>query len=719
MQFVFHAYPGHPWIEEWTFEPSGCNSAYRENRSDHFFRTQHTVGQLVPHVGAPDWALLVPVPQNSRINLLGNGFCAYFEQRKVRCGAEVLVPEPGVLWGRFQDIPEPVLMTDLPVGKEDGLLWVEGNSLSALLAVRDGRFCLVTRDPVRGDAVRTAEGYLQRDFNAALAHELDRRAGAAALFEDMAHHDSLAALCVESMMKALRPAEGRIPHTWSQSSGTDAPRFEINELFPLMQAWSLIDAAIAEELVLCALRIQTNAGALPVHYSPYTTYSIAEAPKPLMVKTAEQVWNVRQDPEFLARILPLLRRHLQWMLHHFDPKRRGVYSWKNQLEPVDPRLFKTDLATVDLAVLLLTEIEALNRLRSASVQFAAQPPFFEEERAGLELSIVEQFWNDAESAFCNAFLRDVPEMLRGFPLLTPLLWKGLPQIQKASILEHVRASENLPGQHSALSWRQSSMDDHAFPLLQQYLVFQALRTADPHGSILSDFSRLTIQGFVEWHTVSLESSRTLQINPSTAAFIMNVQAMHKYRYHASGRVTGRLTRLLRRVRADRTDLTIIAATALALFCTDAYFDMRKTPPPLPALENRMNNAYAEKNVQETLRTCITIMEHYPEQAGRARLLAANILMMTGEAGRAEELYRQIRRDCPDSPGAMISLGLTQQLAGRFQEAATNYNEFCYLFDEIFPEVVQEVRQFNYLAAEGFRAPPKWQEIYRYQFMHEL
>ncbi len=719
MNFVFRPYPNHPWIQDWTFEPAGCNTSFRENCSDHFFRSRHTVGQVVPNAEQPQWALQIPVPQNSRINLLSNGFCAYFEQRKTRCGAEVIVPEPGVLWGRFLNIPAPVLASEQPIEKNDCNQWIESDTLNALLYTRGNTFCLVTKAPIYADAIQIAENYLEEDLEDALNRELDRRSGAVALFEDMAHHDSLAAISVESMMKALRPAEGRIPHIWSQSSVTDKPRFEINELSPLALAWSLIQPETAEELILCALKIQTSAGALPVHFAPHTTYSVLEAPKPLIAKTAEKVWAVRQDPDFLSAILPLLRRHLQWLLHHFDPKRRGTYSWKNQSEPVAPGLYKSDLVTVDLAVLLLTEIEALNRLKEQSPQHASHAPYFEDEKTNLKLSISDQFWNESATSFCNAVHRDTMTTLRGLPELMPLLWKDLPQTRKASILEHMREAESLPGQTSVLSWSQSSLDDNSFPLLQQFLVFQALKTADPHGSVLNDFARLTIQGFVEWHTVSLESHNALQINPAIAAFIMNVQTMHKYRYHANGAVSGRVFRILRKARADRTDLMVIAATLLVLFCVHTYYEMRAAPPPLEALETQMNTAYADRNANQTLHVCTEIIENYPDEAARARLLAANMFMMNGGVGDAAELYKQVRREYPDSPGAMISLGLSQQLDGHFKEAETNYYEFCYLFDEIFPEVVEEVNGYRYLMQEGFRTPPKWQEIYRYQFMHEL
>jgi tetratricopeptide (TPR) repeat protein len=263
------------------------------------------------------------------------------------------------------------------------------------------------------------------------------------------------------------------------------------------------------------------------------------------------------------------------------------------------------------------------------------------------------------------------------------------------------------------------MADHSSPLLLQFLVFTALRIADPHGSLLRDFSRLTLQGFVEWHTLSLEKDHTVHLLPTAAAFIVNIQSMHHYRYQSGDRTAGRLTKLLRKSNADRTDLWVIIATLLLIFSAHLIFDVIKAPPPLTLLETQMNTAYADKDGDQTLQNCNAIIEHYPESAARARLLAANILIIHDQFEAAEALFKDVRKEDPDAPGAMISLGLALQLQGHYEEAEKNYQEFCYLFDEIFPEVVTEVNTFRYLMHEGFRVPPKWQEIYRYQFMHEL
>ena len=720
MNFIFQSYPAHPWLKKWTFEPRGCGTTFREKSADHFFQTQETVGCIAPNTDDPEWTLQIPIPQNSRTNILFNGFCAYLERSKKRYAAEAIVPEPGVLWGRFSGIPEPSFITTQPLEEQsDGFQWLENDTLPALLAVRDDHFCLITKARTRTHAIQLAENYFSQNFEELLQKERDNRAGATPLFEEMEHHDSLAAISVECMMQALRPAEGNIPLIWSQSKKSEAPEFNINELYPLVLAWRLIDIKVAEELVLCALRIQAGSGAIPVHYSPHTTHSILEAPKPLLIKAALAVWEVRKDAELLTAILPPLRRHLQWMLHHFDPKRRGIYCWKNRNEPIVSESYETDLATVDLSVLLLTEIEAFSQLWHQSESQTNPISAFKEEQDGLESNLLDLFWNEEESAFSNAFIRDKEVTFHGFASFTPLLWNKLSDTRKGAIIERVQESGKLPGGLSVLSWRKSAFDDNSSAMLQQFIAFEALKIAEPKGLLMNDYSRLILQGFVEWHTVSIEQSGTLQTDPVVAAYIINVQETRHYRYHAKGGISGALSKLFRKTKTDRFDLAVIIIVAFALASSHIIFKILHAPPPLGLLEAQLNSAYDSRDLNAALENGYLIIKHYPEEASLARLLAGNVALIHNDLTNASELLAGVRATHPDSPGPMISLGLAYQQQGRFQEAEKNYDEFCYLFDEIFPELVEQVNHFRYLMQEGFRVPPKWQNIYRYQLMHEL
>ncbi len=719
MSFVFKSYPSHPWIAGWTFESRGCGTIFREKNAGYFFQALETVGRIAPNLESPEWALQIPIPQNSQINILFNGFCGHLDQKKRTYSAEVVVPEAGVLWGRVSNIPEPVLLTDEALVEIDGFQWLESDTSPALLALRGDHFCLVAKSRIFTNAVALAESYLNQNLETTLTGELQRRAGAAQFFEQMNHHDALAVISIECMMRALRLAEGTIPGLWSQSSSTDKPQFNINELYPLALAWRHIDMATAEALVCSALKLQGSSGTIPVAYSPHETFSILEAPKPLIVKAAEKVWQMRKDPLFVADILQPLRRHLQWLLHHFDPKRRGLHYWQNRDEPFDPENYQSGRATADLATLLLTEIESINRLRQASPDGADQPPWFEKEREVLANNLLTQFWNEEANQFSNTFVRERIEPMLGFPAFVPLLWGKLPTRQQNLMLERIRESGTLPGGLSILSWRKSALDHDSFSLLQQLLVLETLKVADPHGTLIRDFSRITLQGFVERHTLSLKEQGTLSIDAVTAAYIMGLQETHNYRHTSKGRLSGSLTQFFRKTRIDTFELSIIAVTILAIFTVRFIYQQLSQPPPYIALETQLNDIYSRPSGKRNVAPGLMIIKHYPEQAALARLMTANILLLQQQNKLASTLLLDLREQSPDSPGPMIALGLAFQFQGKFTEAEAQYAEFSYLFDEIFPDVIALIQEYRYLMQEGFRTPPNWKKIYSYQIMHEL
>lgn len=704
---------------EWALEPRGCGTAFRTKNPGSFFQTTETVGRICPNVENPEWALQVPIPQNSRINLLFNGFCGSYQHRKRTCTTEVLTPEPGVLWGRFNDIPAPVLISDNPLTETDGLFWLESDAVPALLAVRNGHFCLVTKARIFHDARQIAEDYLSRDIEALLQTELEKRKGASELFEHMTHHDSLAAISAECMMRAIRPPEGSISTHWSQSKENDDPQLNTNEIHPLALAWQHLDSGQAEELFLGVLKLQNNSGAIPVTYAPQKTFSLLEAPKPLLAKTAEKIWKAHKSPLFLAEVIPLLRRHLQWLLHHFDPKRRGLHHWQNSTEPLLPETYETEFATVDLTVLLLTEIEALNRLQEQSPDAANHNPFFTTEHDTLANNLETQFWNEQTSQYSNAYARSILCQLNGFSSLTPLLWRQLPATQKNLLLDQLQHSKALPNGTDVLSWRSRVPDGNEFPLLQQMLLLEMFETHDPSGAATRDFSKLMLKEFLEWHTLSINEHHALELEPAMAAFIINLMKTHHYRDYSHVALPSVLSKIASKIRLNRLDTIIIAATLFALWSVHLFFDLNQQPPLFGALDAQLNSAYANREISPVLQSALLIIEHYPEQAAQARLFAGNILMSSNKPEEAGLFFRDVRLEFPDSPGPMISLGLAYQLQGRFTEAAQVYDEFTYLFDEIFPDLVDQIKRNRYLMEEGFRSPPKWAEIYRYQLMHEL
>ncbi|MCF7848444.1 MAG: hypothetical protein K9M45_06300 [Kiritimatiellales bacterium] len=660
----------------------------------------------------------IPLPQNCDIKLLFNGFCGYLTSHRKPYAAEVLVPEPGVLWGQFNGIPPPVLLSERPVEEKENSQWLESAPLCALLIVRDNSFCLVSKFHVFRDSEKLAEHYLADDFEAALQDELDRRTGVTHLFEYMKRHDELAVLSAECLMRGIREPDGELVFRWSQSPTSDTPLFSIDELYPLVLAWRHIDIAVAEELILCTLRLQANTGALPSECRPRGTRSSMEAPKPLIAQACELVWQVRRDPVFLEKTLFPLRRYIQWMLHHFDPKRRNLHCWQAAGEAFPAKTFESETASADLTALLLCEIDAFNRLQSNSQADASPEPLFSTERELLTTNLLGMFWNERTQQFSNAYVHGKITHLPGFPTFLPLLWPKLPSMQQSVILDQIADSDQLPGGQSILSWRKSAMEDRSFPLLQQVITLEALRIADAKGQLFNGFSQLTLEGFVEWHTEAASAQQRM-LDPVTAAFILNLQETRSYGLNRGGRVLGFLYRLKQKTKTDRMDLAIILVVAFALLAMRIVYRTAEAPEAFETLKAQATTAYHHRNWEPALQNCTKIIKHYPDQSTEARLMAANILLSHGRPDAAEALFSYVRDKSPDSPGPMIGLGLAFQMQSKFKEADRQYEEFIYLFDDIFPELVENVKTYRDLSLERFATPPNWQNIYSYRIMHEL
>jgi len=719
MNHIFYQYSSQDWLSSWTFKSMGSGTSAYEKNGILFFRTLKETGRISPDIGMPPWTLQFPLPKDARIQLLFNGFCSYLFRRRKQWAVEALVPEPGVLWGRFSNIPAPVLMAPNPPEETEGFQWLEADPVCALLAVRNNSFCLITRFHVFREAQRLAEHYLEQDFEEALREEYKKRAGVGRLFEHMKHHDELAAFSAECLMRGLRKPEGNLVLHWSQSSSSDRPLFSINELYPLVLGWRYIDISVAEELILCALKLQANTGALPHECRPHGSCASIQAPKPLIVQAAEKVWLVRKDPAFLAQCLPSLRRYLQWALRHFDPKRRNLHCWQSAGEAFDTAPFQSDTATPDLTALLLCEIDAFNRMSAnAAGADTATEPAFAEEREILVNNLLTVFWDDETNQFSNAYVHGKRRTISGFPLFVPLLWPGLPKNLKQAVLDRIAESDHLPGGQSVLSWSRSAMDKGTFPLLHQVITLEALRTADPSGQIFNGFVQLSLEGFIEWHS-RMESAPPDVLDPPTAAFILNLQETRSYALNRGGRVINFLYRLKQKTKADRTDMAIIGVIAFSLLAIHALYRVAEAPESYESLKAMTITAYDHHDWVPAFKNCLKIIKYYPDQSAEAHLMAANIMLIHELPEKAEPFFAYVREKSPDSPSAMIGLGLALQMQGKFSEAIKQYDEFIYLFDTIFPELVDKIRTYRGLALEGFKRPPSWKNIYSYPIMHEL
>jgi tetratricopeptide (TPR) repeat protein len=519
------------------------------------------------------------------------------------------------------------------------------------------------------------------------------------------------------MLQSLRPAEGNIPGIWSQSSISDQPEGNTNELYLLILAWLNLDISIAKELLKTMFLLQSNSGALPMTFSPARVHSSLEAPIPLLSKIAEKIYKKDADSEFISSIIQPLRRHLQWLLTHFDPKHRGLHCWQNSGEAVVKDHFQTDLATADLSALLISEIESLNTLQKAIPTDSRQEEWFSKEKDALKLNLETQFWNENSGAFNHALLRGKVVEINDFSSFIPLIWRQIPTNSKNQVLGKIQESNQLPGGELLFAWKKNPLSENILSPRQQLLVLEILKTAQPSQTLAKEFAQSTLKGFNDWHSHSLENENTFHLSSELALLILNLQATQQST--AQNKFSRAIASFAKKTKSTWFDLITILICLFALFAVHIIYKQLHRPPPLNQLQMQLNVAYAKKNTDQILINGLAIIQHYPTDATHARLLIGNLYLISGEYEKAQKLFSEVRKENPDSPSAMIALGLTHQLMGNFEEANKNYAEFTYLFENIFPAVVKKVSYFQYLNQEHLKTPPNWKEIYGYSMMHEL
>jgi len=719
MNLIFKSSPTHPWFPGWVLEPRNCTTGFHERKHESFFQTLPELGVVTPLRKRPEWKFELFLPSDIRIHLMFNGFCGYHITRKTVALVELFTPEPGVLWGRSLHLQTPQLLTKKAVKKTEGFEWMESEEQSVLFAERDGIFCLISKTHRFEDAVRLAEKYFSENFERYLKEEYRKREKSDQLFEQFTRYDALAMLCSETMMRAIRPPEGNILTSWSRTKG-DVAQLDVNELPVLAMAWIHLDPSIAQELLLGVLRLQNNAGALPVLYAPHQTFSLLEAPKPLLARIAEKIWSVTKDRDFLVEVIPLLRRHILWLLQHFDPQRRKVYSWQNKKEGFDSEQYESECASVDLLALLLSEISALNQLQDQlSIQTGEQILYFKEEREYLESMLQKEFWNKDEGRFNRAYIRDKEMVLDGFSEFFPLLFNEIPELQRTEVLNRLCHSSFLPGANEMLSWRVTSPDQTSFPLLQQLILLDILETNDSKGIAARDFTRLLLHGFMEWHTTILNKNQPIDLDPAMAAFIITLMATHHYRDRRKTVATHFLGKMQEKLNISRFDVAVVGIVIFAFLTSHFIYDHLQEKPPFKILSEEMNSAFFDRNVKKMITNAELIQHYYPEKAAKAQFLLANLALIHGDLKKAESFFLKVRDQVPDSPAPMVFLGITYQKQGKFKEANNVYDEFTFLYDEIFPTIVEQVREYQYMMEEGFKSPPGWRKLYKYKAMNEL
>lgn len=716
MQNIFSDYPQVSCKQGWEF------NAAPDSRDP--FVTAETAGAITQ--SGAGWLLQVMEPEAPcSARLLYNGFSVLARKHPDRNHIYALVIAPGVLRGIVAGLPQPRLTAESGILHEKNLTLHKGEKFLTALVQRNNEFCLVTGAASREQALAKAEIAFEEDFESLIRRETARRQRVNNLFGPNPRHNPPVALAAETLMRRLRTGTGVLAGLWSEAEGFEQETFSINELYPLVKAWLLIEPQTAIELTKTALSLQQAGGGFPAWIEPGGRCS-ASASWPLLAQTCEMLLRDCPDPGLLKQMLPVLRKYVPWALRRFDPHRDRIPAWQSEQEIFVPGHFERGKATPELTVMLINEIESFLRLCEESEDIEAAEASLQEEHTQLVQALTETFWNPETRAFSNIWKNGRLLNEPSFGSFLPLFWSGLDGGYKATMLQKFEDTHSFPGQVDRGGWKQEQIDDtRHLPAIHQFMALEALRVADANRALLMLFVRRSREGFAAWfERESITAARLTDHNrntdepafalgPVTASFLLNIQ--QEFQQGARQTDTGiqRLRSWAYHLRIDPGGLRIIAVSILAVVFIHLFYHNPRSDDAAPRLAEAVLN-YKQGRYTQALEIC----RRYPNEA-LSRLLAANLLMLAERPVEAEKLYRAALLQETGSPSALFGLALSLQMSGRFEEAVRRYGDFIDIYAPIYPEAAELADEFRALAQEAFLKPPKWRRLYAMPMMNDL
>lgn len=713
MQNVFIDYPEIPWKQGWRFF-SGP-----EDRSP--FVTSSLSGALT--VPGADWTLQLIEPEAPyATRLFSNGFSIGTRKRPERKRIDTLVTAPGLLCGTASGLPMPKLSSTAEIKTGNGFEWLQSGHTIILLLHQETRFALVCGELSLEHALLKAEEALDGNFEALMQSEADERKNVSRLFGVNPRHNPPVALAAETLTARLRERTVAIHGLWSMAEGFSAEAFSLNELYPLVRAWNIIDPAVALELVQTALALQQSSGGFP-SWVEAGGLSSSVAPWPFIAQSFELVWLNERDPALLKRHLPALRKYAQWVVRRFDPYRDRIPAWQSEQEVFVPGSFERAKATPELTVLLIAELEAVLRLCGESEYAESAVESLTEERDRLIRTLNTVFWSPAAKAFSNVWKEGHYLNEPSFGSFMPLFWRGLDKEKRAALLENFEETHGFPDHHNPASWKLEEIDDTAHrPAIHQFMAFEAiLQSTDSTRGLLMLFVRRVREGFAAWfERESIEAARgetggapAYALGPVTAALILTVQVEFEREASKTPSAAQLILQWGHRRRFSKTDLRIIFVFLLAILIVHLFY----TPP-----QHRDSNTHvaeAALNYQQGRYTdAMRICRRYP-QAALSHFIQANMLMLAEHPDQAEKLYRQAITQETESPSALFGLALALQMNGNFAQAEKRYADFIDIHEKRYPEAAQLADEFIQACREKFSKPPRWRRAYQLPMMNDL
>lgn len=682
-------YPDLIWMSGWTFGFDPLSDPRSTPRNGTVFRTLPEKGSI----SGPDpesWKIHFRLPPKTHLNYFSNGFVALRRNPL----AVIASPAPNVLCGVISKRYGMELQCDHRHNEANGTAHFPSDSGVASLLRNEHEGAIYFSLAVDMDSYEEADTLAKEH----LAHAPENliplhscRQKLVHSFDSLKKLNTLPALAGECLLKQLRVPEGVFTELWPASPSMAHEAFSLNELYPLLTAWCDIDLEYARTLYDTALNLQRMDGHFPSWVTPSGDRNSFDAPHLFFAQCAELLLQKTDDRAYAKRCLPKLNNYMRWSLRHYFPQHMLHPAGQSAAETLAPELWSKNVASVEHTLLLICELEALVQLHHQTD--SPIPVFIPQALDKLTTLFETEFWNPQTRTFSFCYLREEKTALFGLHEYLPLLYKKLDRDKRNTLLAQFKLS---PWAHGFQVDPQTGKQTSPATPLQQFIILQCIKTADPHNQTAAHVAR-TWNNLLTWQQRYFYKKLSTEMPAIDTAFIcllIDLQTLRMNLIRQSAPWVKWIRAMVHKLQLTRDDLIIVLVFSFLIFGTRMLYH-NKTEATVETGLQEARASYRERDLNLTVNICQTLLETQPDLQ-EARLMLANILLATDAPRDAEQHYRKLRELDEDNPAFLLGLAMSLHRRGRAEEANEYYREFQDYYASFFPETSELVTRMQNL-----------------------
>ncbi|MBP7274772.1 MAG: tetratricopeptide repeat protein [Kiritimatiellae bacterium] len=491
----------------------------------------------------------------------------------------------------------------------------------------------------------------------------------------------------------IRAPEGIFARRWLNTAGADQPPCtDLNAIFAALHYWIPRDPSLADELIQSAFALQDPGGALHRRFGSDGRVLDGTAPWPALLTAAAPRFAASAD--LADALLPKAEAYVRWAYAVFDPDRNGRPHWPSAHGALIPESWEPGLSSVDLTILLLSEISVLRGL-CADGLVLRRPHDLDEMEQVLQRALASCAVDGAPPFRDRYFDGRIAQRIT-LSCYFPLWLDGLAPETRERLASHLEMGPCACADGGLYSWEPWA-DDPAPPPVSpalQLFILGAWERAD-RGSARRAAAALRSLLERTWAARGMFpadlTSGAPAPEPAQGPDLIAAAALAAPPMEGTPRQSARGAWLERHRRALLGGA--LALIILPLIGTVVYFRQRTMLPgssmeSLILLGRESLQAGRLDQAEMHLRDFI---RRVPGTHGVAHMLLGNTLYRQGRYAEAETQYRIALQDKESSTHALYNLGLTLHRLDRLPEAENCMQTFVDEFSNTLPQFSDRAR----------------------------